>query len=326
MDSITTIINQPPSWSPTNEQKIAEPYTHVTRNQGKKFRSVLIQAFNKLYRIPDPELDIVIQIIETLHNSSLIIDDIEDGSALRRGQPAAHVLYGVPMSLNTANYMYFKAMDLIWKLPIDATIIMDLLKIFNEELVNLHRGQGLDIYWRDSLKNYKYDGLPDEEMYFNMVMNKTGGLFRLTIRMMETLSTVNFGQSMVPLCNLLGIIYQVRDDYQNLINGTMIANKGFADDISEGKMSFPIIHGLRYERDNKLDPLLLNIILKKTDDIDMKNVAVDFLKYKSRSLDHTESIIKQLVKLIKNGDYIPKHKDENALSQINYIIDHISNI
>ncbi len=39
------------------------------------------------------------------------IDDIEDGSDRRRGKPAAHMLFGIPMSINAANYAYFVALE-----------------------------------------------------------------------------------------------------------------------------------------------------------------------------------------------------------------------
>src|ERR1700694_5557942 len=38
------------------------------------------------------------------------IDDVEDGSALRRGFPVAHSIYGVPQTINSANYVYFCAL------------------------------------------------------------------------------------------------------------------------------------------------------------------------------------------------------------------------
>jgi geranylgeranyl diphosphate synthase type 3 len=46
-----------------------------------------------------------------LHNASLLIDDIQDNSKLRRGVPVAHHIYGVPLTINTANYIYFLAMQ-----------------------------------------------------------------------------------------------------------------------------------------------------------------------------------------------------------------------
>jgi len=46
-------------------------------------------------------------LIETLHTGSLIIDDIEDQSNSRRGNPCAHLVYGTRNSINSANLMYF---------------------------------------------------------------------------------------------------------------------------------------------------------------------------------------------------------------------------
>jgi len=52
-----------------------------------------------------------------------------------------------------------------------------------DELINLHRGQGMDLYWRDSLT------CPTEEEYVEMVNNKTGGLLRLAVKLMQACSS-----------------------------------------------------------------------------------------------------------------------------------------
>jgi len=52
-----------------------------------------------------------------------------------------------------------------------------------EEMLRLHRGQGYDIYWRDALV------CPTEADYFEMVMDKTGGLFRLAVGLMRVFSS-----------------------------------------------------------------------------------------------------------------------------------------
>lgn len=46
-------------------------------------------------------------LIEYLHTASLIIDDIEDGSILRREKPCSHLVYGLDRSINAANLVYF---------------------------------------------------------------------------------------------------------------------------------------------------------------------------------------------------------------------------
>lgn len=82
------------------------------------------------------------------------------------------------------------------------------MHIFIEELLNLHRGQGLDLFWRDTLT------VPSEEEYLQMVDLKTGGLFRLAARLLQSASSATY--NLVPLVEVAGLIFQIRDDYQNL--------------------------------------------------------------------------------------------------------------
>lgn len=102
------------------------------------------------------------------------IDDIEDFSVLRRGIPVANTVFGTAQTINSANYVYFKALAELNTLNNPA-----LIDIFTFELLNLHRGQGLDLFWRDS------STCPSETEYLNMVDQKTGGLFRLAIKLMQ---------------------------------------------------------------------------------------------------------------------------------------------
>lgn len=106
------------------------------------------------------------------------VDDVEDSSRLRRGVPVAHNIFGTAQTINTANYVYFLALQELQKLRNASAI-----NIYTEELLNLHRGQGMDLYWRDSLT------CPTEDEYLEMVGNKTGGLFRLAVKLMQAESS-----------------------------------------------------------------------------------------------------------------------------------------
>jgi geranylgeranyl diphosphate synthase, type III len=132
------------------------------------------------------------------------IDDIQDDSKLRRGEPVAHLVFGAAQTINSANYTYFQAMEELYKLKKPACAI----RIFMEEMLNLHRGQGMDIFWRDTLTT------PTEEEYLKMVSNKTGGLFRLALRMMMTVSSTQ--HDVLPISEIIGRLFQIQDDYRNL--------------------------------------------------------------------------------------------------------------
>ncbi|KAJ7362174.1 Geranylgeranyl pyrophosphate synthase [Desmophyllum pertusum] len=157
------------------EKILLEPYSYILQVPGKQVREKLIQAFNFWLRIPEDKLQVIAEVVKMLHNSSLLIDDIEDNSKLRRGIPVAHQIYGVANTINSANYMYFKALEKVLSLNHPECI-----NIFTEELLELHRGQGMDIYWRDSYT------CPTEDEYREMVQRKTGGLFRLAVKLMQS--------------------------------------------------------------------------------------------------------------------------------------------
>lgn len=240
-------------------------YLQLLPSNNDKIRSKLLVGFNeKFFHIDDDQIIGEIgAIIETLHGASLLIDDIEDDSTLRRGNTCAHIKYGIPAALNSGNLMYFVAIQKAFSSlsrfytknnPNDeaglAVVKNKLLDIFMEEMVNLHTGQGYDIYWRDNLEDIMRKGLPTIEEYLKVVMHKTGGLFRLAVRILSLFSCnagegVPLENDLMKLANLLGIIYQVRDDHLNLVNERYAEMKGFAgEDLIEGKLSLPILYTL----------------------------------------------------------------------------------
>ncbi len=73
-----------------------------------------MDAFQRWLRIPVDKVAAIKDIVAELHNASLLVDDIEDGSHLRRGVPVAHAIYGVPSTINCANYVYFMVCVRVW--------------------------------------------------------------------------------------------------------------------------------------------------------------------------------------------------------------------
>ncbi|KAJ6217053.1 hypothetical protein RDWZM_008210 [Blomia tropicalis] len=248
--------------SEEDDKKLLEPYHYILQCTGKQFRTKLIQAFNHWLQIPDDKLQIISNIVEMLHNSSLLIDDIEDNSTLRRGIPVAHHIFGIASTINSANYVYFLSLNkLIQSFPVE--LMPEAVKIFAEQLLELHQGQGLDIYWRDSYT------CPTEEEYIGMIQRKTGGLFGLGVRLMQLFSDDK--RDLSYLISLLGTYFQIRDDYANLKSASYEENKSYCEDLTEGKFSFPIIHAIKNHPDDKT---LINIIKQKTHNVELKKFAV----------------------------------------------------
>ncbi|EPQ55358.1 terpenoid synthase [Gloeophyllum trabeum ATCC 11539] len=275
-------------WSEGNESVLLEPYLYTTGNPGKDIRGRMIEAFNVWLRVPEDKLKIITKVVGMLHSASLMVDDIEDDSQLRRGSPVAHKIYGIPQTINTANYVYFLAYQELFSLrDHHLTRKKELDRIVTSELLNLHRGQGLELLWRDSLQ------CPTEEEYIEMVNNKTGGLFRIGIKLMMACATQNVDVDYVPLVNLMGVYYQIRDDYMNLNSSQYTTNKGFAEDLSEGKFSFPVVHGVRADTSNRQ---ILNVLQKRPTTPTLKTHTISYLRHHTKSFEYTLGVLGTLEK------------------------------
>lgn len=294
------------SWTAEKENVVRGPFDYATSHPGKDFRAQLIAAFNAWLEVPKDSLDIITRVVGMLHESSLLVDDVQDSSELRRGFPVAHKVFGVAQTINSANYIYFTALQELLKLG-----NADVIPTFADELVNLHRGQGMDLFWRDTLT------CPSEEDYLEMVGNKTGGLFRLGIQLMQAESTS--GIDCIPLVNLIGLIFQIRDDYMNLSSQEYSQNKGMCEDLTEGKFSFPVIHSIRADPKNLQ---LINILKQKTTDIEVKRYAVRYMEG-TGSFAYTREVIGVLIERArKTAEEIDQGRGK--LAGINLILDRMS--
>lgn len=144
----------------------------------------------------------------------------------------------------------------------------------------------MDLFWRDTLT------CPTEDDYLEMVGNKTGGLFRLAVKLMQAESQNT--RDYTPLVSLLGLLFQIRDDYLNLLSPTYTTNKGYAEDLTEGKFSFPIIHSIRSSPSSHQ---LLNILKQKTTDEEVKRYAVGVME-RTGSLEYCRVWVRGLRKRV----------------------------
>mmetsp|Transcript_6981 Transcript_6981/g.8413 ORF Transcript_6981/g.8413 Transcript_6981/m.8413 type:complete len:168 (-) Transcript_6981:410-913(-) len=120
---------------------------------------------------------------EIIHNGSLMIDDIEDGSELRRGEPCSYKKYGTDIAINAGNFMYFSPMLKLHEYVEDPHQALALNRIFLEEMSAIHFGQAWDIQW-----HREKNKLPSQAQYYQMVENKTSCLPRMTLRFLGELT------------------------------------------------------------------------------------------------------------------------------------------
>lgn len=74
---------------------------------GKRWRPALCFLIADLFNTSHSELYEVAATVELIHNATLIVDDIEDDSYVRRNDRCVHLKYGVDIAVNAGNFVYF---------------------------------------------------------------------------------------------------------------------------------------------------------------------------------------------------------------------------
>ncbi len=118
---------------------------------------------------------------EVVHNGTLVVDDIEDSSEVRRGKPCTYKIFGIDIAVNAGNAMYYLPLLPLMeqKNRIPAEKLRDVYEVYVQEMINLSIGQAMDIAWHRGLANA--DGISEED-YLQMCAYKTGTLARMSAK------------------------------------------------------------------------------------------------------------------------------------------------
>ncbi|RAL02574.1 bifunctional terpene synthase/polyprenyl synthetase family protein [Aspergillus ibericus CBS 121593] len=266
---------------------LQQPIQYLRSVPSKNVRGTIIQALNLWLKAPDPAVRQVEALIGHLHDSSLLLDDIQDSSELRRGRPATYRVFGAPQTINAATFALTLAFE-------KAAPLMksDTASGFFDEVRNLHLGQAMDLHWT------RCGQCPTIAEYMEMNRLKTGALFCLASHLLyingsfspETIAQNDINDLMI----LLGQYFQARDDYINLASAQYQKEKGFAQDLDEGKFSLPLIHVMTHSPNSVL---LQNILCERARHSglsdDLKRLILDEMQDQG-SLTFTEETLRSL--------------------------------
>ena len=215
---------------------LSAPCASLVSGGGKRWRPLLAVLAYQLAGGSGDDIYTLAPLIEGIHTASLIHDDIEDNSELRRGKPAAHVAYGLDSALNSGSWLYFRALQSIEGYHAPADIKLDLYTAALTHIRALHEGQALDIHWHRTAGFF-----PSRQDYERMIRLKTGALAALAAYTGMRAAGKEHEESNVfaVLFAEAGVGFQILDDVKNISTGN--AGKKRGDDIVEGKKSMPVI-------------------------------------------------------------------------------------
>jgi geranylgeranyl diphosphate synthase type I len=180
--------------------------------------------------------------LELIHNFSLVHDDIQDGSDIRRGQPTVWKRWGIPQAINTGDAIFVLARLAALRMTetgIPTDSILRALSIIDTECLNLTKGQCLDLEFERQAR------ITDDE-YIEMVSGKTCALLRAATQCGALVAGRpqaavedyrSFGHH-------LGLAFQIVDDILGIWGQSEVTGKSSVGDLISRKKTLPVVVGL----------------------------------------------------------------------------------
>lgn len=212
-------------------KNLYEPIAYILNLGGKRLRPVLVLMASEIFDTPfEKALDAALA-VEVFHNFSLIHDDIMDEAPLRRGKETVHKKWDVNTGILSGDAMLINAYQLFENY--DGGIYKALTSLFTKTAIEVCEGQQYDVDFEDR------DDVTIAE-YLKMIEYKTAVLVGAALKMGAIIAEAgkedqeriyNFGR-------LLGIAFQLQDDYLDAFGDPVTFGKQVGGDIIENKKTF----------------------------------------------------------------------------------------
>lgn len=215
---------------------------HIRQRAGKRMRPILILLMARNYGSVTDVTQHAAVGLELLHTASLVHDDVVDESRERRGQESVNALYDNKVAVLVGDYILSTAL-----LNVSYTHSEKIVRYLAELCRTLSDGEILQL---SSIDNEEIS----EETYYNIIKNKTAALFEAC----SAIGALSAGASDedVERAKLfgrqLGIIFQIRDDIFDYYNDEKEIGKPTGNDMTEGKLTLPVIYALRHTGDKAM--------------------------------------------------------------------------
>jgi len=233
---------------------IVQPLREIIDRGGKSWRSFAFLLCIDAVGGNSPKYKHWLAMPEMMHVGSLIVDDIQDESPIRRGGPSCHVQHGNAIAINAGTAAYFLSLHILQSLTpdLDVTTRCRLYEIYFLTLRAGHAGQAFDIYGLDYLMDEAVRGGDSTRLEKSVMCTHrlksavpAGCLARMG-------ALVGGGsQRQIDVVGMymesIGLAFQIIDDVLNL-KGFEGNVKDRGEDIKAGKVTFPVAKAMSNSR------------------------------------------------------------------------------
>lgn len=209
----------------------------ATADRGKRIRPKLC-LLSCAAAGGDPDLAMPIAAaIEILHNFTLIHDDIQDQSPLRRHRPTVWSLWGASQAINVGDAMFavaHLACSHRGERPYDPTRALQLSEQLHRTTLRIVEGQVLDLSFEERPEIRVAD-------YLNMIRGKTAAIIRYACWAGGRIADSPLAGTLGDFGEALGIGFQIQDDYLGVWGAPDDTGKAAAGDIRRRKKALPTV-------------------------------------------------------------------------------------
>lgn len=216
--------------------------------------------------------------VETLHNATLVHDDVQDGDTHRRGRPTTWVNHGTAQAINAGDLLLFLPTSRhIAAVAADERVKWRLALALAAAAEEVVRGQALDLSLRGQAE--RDASLDVAQAFLTCCAQKTGALFALPVEGAALLrgDAPAAARALAAPFGLVGVLFQLQDDVLDLFGDKGRDKPG--GDVKEGKVSVLVAEHLRLHPE---DRAALLTVLKKprelTTDDDVRDVTARFAR------------------------------------------------
>ena len=208
---------------------------YIVNSGGKRLRPLLAVLAARALGYQGEQHISIAAIVEFIHTSTLLHDDVVDESTLRRGKETANALFGNQASVLVGDFLYSRSFQMMVKLD-----NMRVMQVLADATNIIAEGEVLQ------LMNVN-DPDTTEQSYMQVIYCKTAKLFEAATQLAAVISgqSAEMEQAMKAYGMHLGTAFQLIDDVLDYQADASELGKNIGDDLAEGKPTLPLIHALR---------------------------------------------------------------------------------
>lgn len=232
-DTLRTLVEDALAQLPLPSQpaRLYEPIRYALTLGGKRLRPVMMLMAYELFREDSETILPQALAMETYHNFTLLHDDVMDHASVRRGKPCVHVRWDENTAILSGDAMLALAYQLYGNVPG--------LSTFHEATLGVCEGQQYDM-------DFETCEQVSEDDYMEMIRLKTSLLFSCSMKIGAQLADASEAdaQALYDFGRLLGLAFQLQDDWLDVYGDPAVFGKQTGGDIMEGKRTWLLIQAL----------------------------------------------------------------------------------